>query len=251
MELKEIIQHFLGNWEHADVVDGVLLTGSRSAGTHAENSDIDLQVLFSDDTLRERGNQIVDGYLVEYFANPTSMIEAYLRKESEQFHRPTLRMFATGTIFMDKSGSLERAKMLAVELLKTPLPTMLEAEVEAAKYSIWDCRDDLLALYENNDPSFLYVYHLNLNKVLTLYSRFCGGELTSASKQFRQMSDSRFREKYEISDYPDQLFQRLFCSCMTAQTYEDCFGHFSRLVEHALSAMGGFEIDGWRLSAKV
>lgn len=90
-----------------------------------------------------------------------------------------------------------------------------------------------------------------LNKVLSLYSRFCGGELTSASKQFRQMSDSMFREKYEISDYPDPLFQRLFCSCLTAQTHGDCFANLNSLVEHALSAMGGFEIDGWRLSAKV
>lgn len=251
MELSIIVQKFLNTWEHAGIVDGVLLTGSRSVGNALENSDIDLQIILSDDTLRERGNKIVDGYLVEYFANPTAKIQDYLRFEATQYHRPTIRMYATGQILIDRDGMLAEAKHFAEELLNSPYPPMTSQEIEAAKYSIWDCQDDLVSLCKRSDDSFRYVYHLNLNRVLMLYSRYCGVELTSASKQLRQMEDAEFREKYQIEEYPDQIFAKLFCECLRADETETCFAKFTQLTEYVLRKMGGFNIDGWRSRIKA
>lgn len=244
--IARVIAHFLSVWEHAGVTDGVLLTGSRSVGNEAENSDIDLQILVRDNTLRERGNQYVDGMLIEYFANPSARICGYLREEARQFNRSTIRMFATGIIVQDTSGMLSKAQALAGELLKSPFEKMSETELSAAKYSIWDCRDDLCALLASDDVSFPYVYYLNLNRILSLYSRYRGFELTSPSKQFAQMTDAIFRANYRIGEYPDPVFSELFQACITAASNAGKFNAISELVTYTLTAMGGFEIDGWR-----
>ena len=245
MELQ-LVNKFLSNWEHRDIVDGVLLTGSRNIGMASNNSDIDLQILISDSNLRERGNQVVDGILIEYFANPTAHIMKYLEQEKAAFHRPTVRMYATGKILLDKHGDLAQACQAANEYFKLPLPPMSAGEIEAAKYSIWDCFDDLQELYEHNRTSFPYVYHLNLNKVLTLYARFLGAELTAPSKQEVLFSSPEFRTRYVIPDFPDSIFAGLFLECVSAQEHAEMYHSFAQLTEHALTAMGGFYIDGWR-----
>lgn len=246
MEISRIIDTFLEHWEHRALIEGVLLTGSSSVGNESQNSDVDLQILLSDAGLRERGNQIVDGVMVEYFANPAANIFSYLNAEVNSYHRPTIRMFATGKIVLDKSGIMEKAHQRAKALLAVPLPKFNENEISYAKYSIWDCMDDLEMPYRTGDIGFQYVFYLNLNKVLNHYCRFLGVELTSPSKQSAQFMDSEFRKRYGIGDFPDLVFADIFLACLNADDRDAMYFNFKNLCDYTLDAMGGYSIDGWR-----
>lgn len=241
MDIVCTIQKFLDSWEHKDILNGVLLTGSRSVGNHAENSDIDLQILLSDDTFRERGNQIVDGMLIEYFANPSVHIRRYLEGD-----RSTARMYATGTILYDPHGHVEKACEIAREILALPVPPLTDSQNEAMKYSIWDAMDDVEALYQQRADSFGYVYQLNLNKVLSLYGRYLGVELPSPSKQQAYFENAEFRERYGLGEFPDTVFSDLFIRCIRADSSEEQYEALHAIGDHVLRELGGFDIDGWR-----
>lgn len=60
----------------------------RIPGNEIENSDIDIDIDIyiitkNDTTWRERGNKLVDGYLIEYFINPIKKINDYMEKKQK------------------------------------------------------------------------------------------------------------------------------------------------------------------------
>ena len=71
MEKWELaLKKFLKNWENKKEVVGAIVCGSYITGNPSNHSDIDIHLLLSSKTKwRERGNVIIDGILIEYFAN--------------------------------------------------------------------------------------------------------------------------------------------------------------------------------------
>ena len=64
------IENFLNDYKNEDYFVGAILTGSYATGNQNINSDIDIYIITKNDTTwRERGNKLVDGYLIEYFIN--------------------------------------------------------------------------------------------------------------------------------------------------------------------------------------
>ena len=67
LALNEFIKPYLNDEE----VEAILLVGSYAVGNQNEYSDIDVYVILNDNAeYRERGNKLVNGYLIEYFVNP-------------------------------------------------------------------------------------------------------------------------------------------------------------------------------------
>ena len=65
---KFAIEKFLDDYKTEDYFVGAILTGSYATGNQSINSDIDIYIITKDDiTWRERGNKLVNGYLIEYF----------------------------------------------------------------------------------------------------------------------------------------------------------------------------------------
>ena len=74
-------------------------------------SDVDVYIVLSDMIdWRERGNVIIDGVLVEYFANPVKQIRHYFEKEFKQNIRSTARIITIGKVLFDKTGIAEELK---------------------------------------------------------------------------------------------------------------------------------------------
>ncbi len=62
-----------------------MLSGSRVTSFASKYSDIDVYIILSDDVeWRERGNKMIDGCLIEYFANPIKQIKSYFKEEFEK-----------------------------------------------------------------------------------------------------------------------------------------------------------------------
>jgi len=71
MNWQLALEKFLKEWKEKDFVEGALLTGSYAIGMETKYSDVDVYIILSDSVeWRERGNKVIDGVLIEYFANP-------------------------------------------------------------------------------------------------------------------------------------------------------------------------------------
>ena len=64
---------------------------------------------------RERGNRIIDGLLIEYFANPPKQILKYFDEDIREKSLMCQTQFATGKIIMDKTGDVAASKLTKPE----------------------------------------------------------------------------------------------------------------------------------------
>ncbi|NJE04963.1 nucleotidyltransferase [Thermococcus sp. M36] len=248
MSSWEALEKFLKPWKEKDFVEAALLTGSYAVGLQTRYSDVDVYIVLSDDVeWRERGNVVIDGTLIEYFANPARQIRHYFEKEFAQNSRATARIIVIGKVLFDRTGIAEVLKAEALEYMKRPFERPDETWVEVAKYSLWDMLDSLNDAGERGDPSFHYLYHLALHRALEVYSKFLGLEVPPASKVYRLFSDEGFRKAYMFEEFPDGEFVKLFLKAL-----ERCeTRNLEEVITHVFEGMGGFDIDGWRLRTKV
>ncbi|OYT33525.1 nucleotidyltransferase [Archaeoglobales archaeon ex4484_92] len=242
------LEKFLEEWEEKDFVEAALLTGSRAIGTETLYSDVDIYIILSDSVeWRERGNKVIDGVLIEYFANPPRQIKHYFEKELKENNRSTARIVAVGEILFDKTGIAEELKREALEYMKKPFQKPDEVWIEIAKYGLWDMLDSVKDAKERNDPSFSYLYHLTLNRAFEVYSKFLCVEVSAASKVYRMFTEEKFRKAYLFEPFPDEKFVALFLSAMHKKTVDA----LEKIILHVFERMRGFNIDGWRLKTKT
>ncbi|NJE07958.1 nucleotidyltransferase [Thermococcus sp. M39] len=248
MNWQSALDKFLKDWKDKDFVEAALLTGSYAVGLQTKHSDVDVYIVLSDKVeWRERGNVIIDGVLIEYFANPVKQIRQYFKKEFKQNKRSTARIITIGKVLFDKTGIAEELKREALEYMKKPFEKPDEIWVEIAKYFLWDMLDSLKDAEERNDPSFSYLYHLTINKALEIYSKFLCVEIPPASKVYRLFTDGKFREAYMFEEFPDKEFVKLFLSAMKSLELRN----LELVIEHVFDKMGGFNINGWQLRTKI
>ncbi len=245
---KRALEKFISGWRKEDFVEAALLTGSYAVGLETERSDVDVYIIISDNVdWRERGNVVIDGVLIEYFANPVRQIRAYLEEEFAEYSRSTARIIAMGKVLFDKTGRTEDLKAEAFEYLRKPFRRPDETWVELSKYFLWDMLDSLRDAEERNDPSFGYLYNIALNRTLEIYSKFLGVEIPPASKVYRLFRDGRFRDAYMFEEYPDREFVVLFLNALEETKAEN----LERVIKRVLEKMGGLSIDGWKLRTPV
>ncbi|ALM75203.1 nucleotidyltransferase domain-containing protein [Thermococcus barophilus] len=245
---QSALDKFLKDWKDKDFVEAALLTGSYAVGLQTKYSDVDVYIVLSDKVdWRERGNLVIDGVLIEYFANPVKQIRHYLEKEFKQNIRSTARIITISKVLFDKTGIAEELKKEALEYMKKPFEKPDEVWVEIVKYHLWDMLDSLKDAEERNDPSFSYLYHLTLNKALESYSKFLCVEIPPVSKAYRLFTDEKFRKAYMFEEFPDKEFVKLFLSAMKSKKLRD----LELVIEHIFDKIGGFNINGWRLRTKT
>ena len=231
-----------------DFVEAALLTGSYALGFQTPSSDVDVYIILTDDVdWRKRGNVLVNGVLIEYFANPVRAVRRYFKDEHSKNKRNTARIILIGKVLFDKTGIIETLRAEAEKYMGKPFQKPEEARIELAKYVLWDALDSLKDAEEREDPSYSYLYHLTLREALESYARFLGTEIPPASKVYRLFSDEAFRKAYLFPDFPDNEFVSLFLRAMREVRTENV----EALISHVLGKMGGFSIDGWKLRTGV
>ncbi len=150
-------------------------------------------------------------------------------------------------IIFDKRGVLKRLQTQARKELASKFRKLSVAEIELGKYGIWDDLDNLKDLRESNSRFYNYSHHLLLHRVLDLYRRFVGIEITSSSKLDRYFTDASFRERYGIGEFSDKKFVQLFLRAVETPSLKSA----DRLVKHVLQHMGGFDIASWKFRSKI
>ncbi len=240
---------FLADWQNRADVVGALVCGSYVTENPASRSDLDLHIILSDEVdWRERGNLYVDGFLIEYFANPPRQIRGYFAEDYADHTTSSMVQFLTGRVLFDKSGIIERLKKEAAEWKAKEHAPLAPALVELRKYGLWDAYDNLQACYEAEGPDFWFVYQHTLGRLFQDYLALLNLERIPYHQISAYLSDPVYLDKYLKCPFPDAAFAELFLEAMHNTDLGRAMALFEALIEQVFQKAGGFAIDGWTLT---
>lgn len=246
---QKAIDSFLSEWKRRDEYEGALLTGSYATGTQSSNSDIDIMIVLANEiSWWERGNKKVDGFLLEYIADPYYFWQESFQNEYSSNQRMSINMFAIGKILDDMSGLVKALQEEAVNLMNKPLNKMSDREIEMAKYHIHDGMEKLINMKESSPEHYAQQYFLQLSKIINFYAGYHGITLPATTKMHNFLNDGTYRDKYLLQGFSDQEFVSLVNGSLKEYPSPDVI---IRLSRYAIDKLGGIEIDGWTLRTEI
>lgn len=253
MEKWEIaLEKFLKDWKENKEVTGVIVCGSYITGNPSKHSDIDLHIILKRGcNWRERGNKIINGILIEYFANPPEQVDKYMLNDYKNRRQMDAHMFATGKIVLDKEDEVKKLKETAKQYLNKGYGEMPNFKIELNKYHLFDMYDNLEEVYDRKAPDFQFVYYNFLNKVFEIYSEFLKFVKIGENKTYRFLTEKKDQKKYLISEFPDKEFKKIIIRAIDERKDKNKLVLFKKLTKHVQNKMGGFNIDGWKLRSPV
>jgi predicted nucleotidyltransferase len=218
MNWKEKLDIFMSTFEHANDVTGILVCGSYVTGSPTKHSDLDVHLVLRNAVdYRERGNKIIDGLLIEYFANPPRQILRYFDEDLRDRSLMAQTQFATGEILLDKAGDVvalkEKAAVMIAEFYSAKGERYPVSDLE--KYGLWDMMDDLQDAHENNRADFDFLYHNCLNRLIANYMRFINLPY-NAKSIYGNITDAETRKKYLLHELPDSVVKNMIAEAILA-----------------------------------
>lgn len=245
---RTAVNLFLEDWRTQDYCVAALACGSFVTGSPSEHSDIDLHIILAEGTgWRERGNRIVQGFLIEYFANPPAQIRRYFRDDYSDNCAHAATQFATGLPIFDNTGTIVQLQDEARQWLAKEFKPLSDTAVELNKYGLWDNLDNLQAAAANPGPDLAYVYFGLLRRVYEIYARFLGQPVAAVSQQYLCLfSPEEAARKYLLQQFPDSRFLELLRNALAAVSPDDMLLSGKRITDYVLLELGGFNIDGWQ-----
>jgi len=249
---RKALETFLNDWQGRDEVVGALVCGSYVTGHPSERSDIDVHIILSNDVKwRERGNQIVDGFLIEYFANPPGQIRRYFQDDFNKHRTMSMVQFQTGQILFDYTGIINELKLEAYAWQEKNFETINKTVLELKKYGLWDMLDNAKDCYEQKRGDFIFVYHHALATLFMEYGQFLNVDTIPTYQIHAYLVDPIYLQKYMKSAFPDEHFKQMFLHALKERNTEQMLESLEALVSYVLKQMGGFCIDGWHVKSPI
>ncbi|NOZ44913.1 MAG: nucleotidyltransferase domain-containing protein [bacterium] len=246
------LEQFVSKRKKKKELTGMIVCGSYITGNPTKHSDIDIHIILDKSCKRrEKGNEIIDGFLFEYFANPIRKNYEYLQKDFQQRLMMDAHMFATGRVVFDKTGELTQIIKDAQDYLGKEYPKPNEDWVELAKYSLWDMLDNLEEVREANEEDFHLVFYTFSKKLFDIYAKFLQFDFLVVNKLQRFLSNPQDQKKYQIKKFPDQNFVKNYLKMIKIKNSSQMMEEYKSLTNYLLDKMGGFNIDGWKIRSTV
>ena len=251
MNWEEKLNKFLENWEYMNDTIGILVCGSYITGNPSTHSDLDVHIILNEKVnYRERGNKIVDGLLIEYFANPAKQIREYFKDDYKNIRPMSQTQFITGRILLDKTGEVQALKEEAKKMLDMHYND-LDTNINALnKYGMWDMLDDLQDCLDNNRDDFDFIYYCNLDKLLSLYMK----QIKMAYNKktiLGNITSEIVRDKYLLEELPDKDIKELIKNCIVLASKKERMENYELLTNKIFNLTGGFDIDKFKFKSSV
>lgn len=245
---EKAVDSFLRDWIVRDEFAGALVCGSYVTGDPTKRSDIDLHIILFDTVeWRERGNKYVDGFLIEYFANPPGQVRNYFADDFASRSTASMVQFITGKIIRDQWGIVSELREEAMSWKSKLYPVLVEPVIELKKYHLWDTLDNLLDCYEMRRSDFDFVYYQSILLLFQAYSSLLGLEQIPFDQVSRYLSDPVYLRKYLKKPFPDRDFATMFLHAIECNDSDERIRVYEALFAHVMNKRGGFEVDGWTL----
>lgn len=249
---EKALNKFLERYQDKDYYEGAIACGSYVSKNNNEFSDIDVHlVLKRGNEWRERGNLEVDGFLIEYFANPVNKYECYFQEEFSDFDCCTLAMFANGIVVSDKNGEVKKLKEKASELLKGDVRDLSEFELLTEKYHCWDSYDELCVAFKENRSAFYLIYFELYKRLVGLCTKIKNMRTMSFTKLDKLLMDKIFRDNYGISKFYDEYETEIIKKCIEIEEKEVMLNKITVLYNYVMKIAGGFDINKFVLRSEV
>lgn len=251
MEWEEKLNEFLENFKYKSDIVGILVCGSYITGNPSSHSDLDVHIILNENAnYRERGNRIIDGLLIEYFANPARQIREYFNEDYKNIRPMSQTQFITGKILFDKTGEVQQLKSEAKQMLNKRYNDIDTNINELNKYGMWDMLDDLQDALENNREDFDFIYYCNLDKVLCLYMKLIKFPYNKKT-MLGNITSEVVRNKYLLEEIPDKEIGELIKNCIIISNKKDRMNNYELLTNKIFDLTGGFDIDQFRFKSPV
>ena len=246
---EQAVWEFLTPYQQERWFLGAMVTGSYATGMQTENSDIDVIMLSSDTSWRERGNRRVGGYLIEYFINPACQLIKEIEEEPQSYHTSTSVMLTMGKILTDPRGELGKLVNFAAQSRRRPFEPLGDVGYKLSCYTVWDSYDELESAAKRGEDVTLYYVHW-LDAITK--ARFCECRLghIPASKLQRVLLDEAYRKKVGAK-LPEEKFVHLLKACLQATDNRSRLAAAKQLQDYWQSKNAGFDIENFTLHSNL
>lgn len=235
---------FLEECSFLSDIEIVYLTGSYAHNSADQYSDIDLYIVLKDSAhWRERGNKNVDGFIVEYFANPLRQIKKYIELQHNDGNQITINMILNGNVLMDKNSSSGALREYCLQKLTEPYPELDEASRGMKLYTIWDRFNELERSYQNSSRDFSVQYdQFGIDTIYT-YSRFLKASLPPYYHLYRWLTDEEYFGNFSLPEFPDPIFRLQIIQFFALTDIFEKFRLAEEMKKYVIEKMNGFDID--------
>ena len=229
----------------------IFVFGSQAKGTANAQSDIDIFIVTKDETKwRERGNKLIDGYLIEYFINPVRQV---LKEFDEGFKDngiATTLIFAGSKILYDKEGTIEKLVNKAKEDLNKDIEPISEFKWKMNCYTIWHSFYELNSKYTKNED-IDFTYNMFLNDIIKAY--FLNNEipLLPIHKIEKLLTNEEYRKKYNVKELPDDIFVDKLLKCFNEKDYNKKFSSAKDIYDYYMNKNSNFDINNFSLRSDI
>lgn len=246
------LHKFLADWREREEIVGIVLCGSYVTGNPSQRSDLDVHlVLREEENWRERGNQYVDGFLIEYFINPARQIRQYFKEDHSDRSTMSMVQFITGQVLLDRTGVIEQLKQEALQWKEKQYEIPEASLIESKKYGLWDAYDNLMDCFDHGRADADFVYYQSLLHLFNEYCAILNIEQIPYYQITRYLTEPAYLSKYLKSPFPDSIFAEMFLAALAEQQTQERLNGYEQLLHHVYEHAGGFRIDGWRLRTPV
>lgn len=235
---KLALKKFVEKYKDDKNVEAILLAGSYAVGNQNKYSDIDVYIILNDNAnYQERGNILVDNYLVEYFINPIYKIKEYMYGDKRGYGGAMANMLLNGKVILDKNNIVDGLKQEALDM-RNKIP-----EKDVMKYyACWCAFDEYLAAKYNNQMQ----YYICLKYLIEAYLINNAYPVPPEQKIERFFKDDEYRKKYNIGNFPDNDFNIIVINCFD----NPCKDNLKKLYDYVIED-GKFNINNFALRNKL
>ena len=245
------VEKFLENYINKEYVIGAILTGSYATGNNNVNSDIDIFIVTKDSTTwRERGNILVDGFMIEYFINPVRQVLKEFTDGFKENGIATTLIFAGSKILYDKDGTIEKLVNRAKEDLNKELVSIPEFKWKLNCYTVWHSFYELNSKYTKNED-IDFTYNLFLNDTINSYFLNNQIPLLPIHKIEKILTNQEYRKKYNVKKLPDTIFIDKLLKCFNEKDYHKKYDLAKELYEYFMSKNKSFDINDFKLRSDI
>jgi predicted nucleotidyltransferase len=249
---EQAARHFIEQCDFSREIDAVFLTGSYAAGNADAFSDIDLYIVLNERaTYRERGTKRIDGFLVEYFANPVRQIKKYIDSSYGNANMIEINMILNGTVLMDKNSAAEELRAYCREKDIRNFPAADEGYSKMSLYLLWDALDELTRASECKSTDFMMQYYAFVLQAFNFYSRYIRSPIPNNYHLFKWLDDEKYFNRYGLPAHGDPVFSNLVLNALKCTDASFCFDQAGIIYHYIADKLGGLDADNFSMRSEI
>ena len=248
---RKAAEKFLSQYINEDYFIGAILTGSYATGNNHRDSDIDLFIITKDSAdWRERGNRLVDGFMIEYFINPVRQIVSELDTGFDYNNIATTLMFAGSEILYDTDGTVKSLVDRAKADLDKDIKPVSAYSWNMNCYNVWHSFYELTAKY-NSQRDIDFSYNIYLNNITRAYLQNKRLPLLPVHKIEKILTDENYVRRYNLKKLPEKQFSDKLLACFNAKEYSVKYQRAKELYDYFMAQHQEFDINNFSFRSKI